>query len=48
MANKIKEEPNHSDESPPILGSWNKIYFLVFMVLIILIILFYIFSMAFD
>jgi len=48
VVNKIKEEPDHTDDTPPVLGSWGKIYSLVVIFLIVLIILFYYFSKAFE
>jgi hypothetical protein len=48
VVNKIEEEPDHSDDTPPVLGSWGKIYSLVLIVLIALILFFYYFSKAFD
>jgi len=48
MADKLKESLYHQDDKPPVLGSWGKIYFVVFGVLIVLIIVFYYFSKAFD
>jgi len=44
-----KNNPDISDHnSPPILGSWWKIYTLVFLNLVFLIFLFYFFTKAFD
>ncbi|MGD0038709.1 MAG: hypothetical protein ABSC53_15595 [Bacteroidota bacterium] len=37
-----------SEEKPPILGSWKKIYLVVLLNLLVLIILFYSFSEAFK
>jgi len=37
-----------ADDKPPFLGSWNKIYWIVFGELIILIALFYLFTKAFS
>ncbi len=39
---------NMIDDKPPFLGSWNKIYLLVFGELIVLIILFFLFTKAFS
>ncbi|HEX9251110.1 MAG TPA: hypothetical protein VF870_02660 [Ignavibacteriaceae bacterium] len=39
---------NMIEDKPPFLGSWNKIYLLVFGELIVLIILFYLFTKAFS
>jgi len=35
---------NITDDKPPFLGSWNKIYLLVFGELVVLIVLFYLFT----
>lgn len=45
MNDKSKSD---TDDKPPFLGSWNKIYLLVFGELIILIALFYLFTKAFS
>jgi hypothetical protein len=45
---KIKEEIDHNDDTPPVLGSWGKIYTLVFFNLVILVILFYYFTRIFE
>jgi hypothetical protein len=37
-----------TEEKPPVLGSWNKIYLVVLLNLFALIILFYFFSEAFQ
>jgi hypothetical protein len=37
-----------TEEKPAIIGSWNKIYFVVLLNLVVLIILFYFFSEAFK
>jgi len=42
------DQNKHNDEKPPFLGSWNKIYLLVFGELIVLISLFYLFTKAFS
>jgi len=39
---------NISEDKPPFLGSWNKIYFFVFGELILLIALFYLFTKVFS
>jgi hypothetical protein len=39
---------NMIEDKPPFLGSWNKIYLIVFGELIILIALFYLFTQAFS
>jgi hypothetical protein len=44
----ISKEKNHTDDDPPILGSWGKIYSLVLLLLILQVILFYLLSKAFD
>jgi hypothetical protein len=36
------------DDRPPFLGSWNKIYLLVFGELVFLVVLFYFFTKAFS
>jgi hypothetical protein len=41
-------ESNHSDDKPPVLGSWGKIYSFVLFVLVSLIILFYYFTKVFE
>lgn len=38
----------NEEEKPPILKSWNRIYFIVFLNLIILMILFYWFTVTFE
>jgi hypothetical protein len=45
MTPQNQVDPN--DESPPILGSWSRIYGIVLMLHIILIVLFYFFSQAY-
>lgn len=47
--NKVNDKDNNTEDSPPpILGSWNKIYGIVFFTLITLIFLFYLFTKAFE
>jgi hypothetical protein len=47
--NKDKEPDKTTEDSPPsILGSWNKIYGIVFFTLFVLIFLFYLFTKAFE
>jgi len=41
------QEPDPNDETPPILGSWKKIYAVVLVLHVVLIILFYLFSNAY-
>jgi len=45
---ELKQENSHTDDTPPVLGSWGKIYSFVLIVLIALIILFYYFSKVFE
>jgi hypothetical protein len=45
MADKPKDI---MDDRPPFLGSWNKIYLLVFGELVFLVVLFYFFTKAFS
>jgi len=48
MNNDNDSIENTDDLPPPILGSWNKIYGVVFFTLVIMIILFYLFTKAFE
>jgi hypothetical protein len=48
MKSKEKEIIATDESTPPILGSWFKVYSLVFGNLIFLIILFYIFTKVFE
>jgi len=48
MQSEEKEIISADDSTPPILGSWIKIYSLVFGNLIFLILLFYIFTKVFE
>jgi hypothetical protein len=48
MMGQLKSEPVNNEEKPPILGSWNNIYFAVMINVAVLIILFYFFSEAFK
>ena len=45
---RLNSDDAVTDEKPPILGSWKKIYLVVLLNLIALIILFYFFSEAFK
>lgn len=42
-----QNQANPNDESPPILGSWSRIYGFVLVLHFILIVLFYLFSQAY-
>jgi len=42
-----QNQANPNDESPPILGSWSRIYGIVLVLHLILIVLFYLFSQAY-
>ncbi len=44
----IKEEPVETEEKPPFLKTWNRVYAVVFLNLVILIIFFYIFTKVFE
>jgi hypothetical protein len=48
MQSKEKEVISADKSTPPILGSWTKVYSLVFGNLIFLILLFYIFTKVFE
>jgi len=48
MQSKEKEIIDADESTPPILGSWNKVYALVFGNLIFLILLFYFFTKVFE
>lgn len=51
MNNEIKDEINklnNLDDNPPLLGSWNKLYSVVFISLVIMILLFYLFTKVFE
>jgi hypothetical protein len=48
MNNDNDVNKNIEDSSPPIFGSWNKIYGIVFFTLIAFIFLFYLFTKAFE
>jgi len=48
MQSKEKEIIEADESAPPILGSWNKVYALVFGNLIFLILLFYFFTKVFE
>jgi len=48
MQSKEKKIITADESTPPILGSWNKVYALVFGNLIFLIILFYFFTKVFE
>jgi len=48
MQSKEKKVISADESTPPILGSWTKVYSLVFGNLIFLIILFYIFTKVFE
>lgn len=45
--NSVKEI-NHEDDTPPVFGSWKKIYFFVLLNLAAMIILFYYFTKVFE
>jgi hypothetical protein len=44
----IDQKNETNEEKPPFLGSWNKIYLIVFSELIVLIFLFYLFTRTFS
>jgi hypothetical protein len=48
IVDKTKKVDDHSDESPPVLGSWKKIYFFVLSFLVIEILLFFYFTRMFE
>ena len=48
MQSKEEEKISADESTPPILGSWTKVYSLVFGNLIFLVILFYIFTKVFE
>jgi len=48
MQSEEKKKKSANESTPPILGSWTKVYTLVFGNLIFLIILFYIFTKVFE
>jgi len=48
MNNDNEVNKNTEDSPPPIFGSWNKIYGIVFFTLVTLIFLFYLFTKAFE
>jgi len=48
MESEKIDKSNKEETPPPLLGSWNKLYTLVFSTLVILIILFYIFTKVFE
>jgi hypothetical protein len=48
MNNDHDRKEYTDDPPPPILGSWNKIYGIVFLNLVILTFLFYLFTKAFE
>ncbi|MGD8307465.1 MAG: hypothetical protein PVF17_12485 [Ignavibacteria bacterium] len=45
--NKFNKSPG-DESAAPLLGSWKKLYFLVFSTLVILIIIFYFFTRTFE
>jgi len=47
--NKDPDKKNSTDDnSPPLFGSWNKLYGLVFLTFAVLVLLFYLFTKAFE
>lgn len=48
MENEQIENKETDQEKPPILSTWNRLYFVVLLNLALLIALFYLFTKAFD
>jgi len=48
MQSKERERKSTDESTPPILGSWTKVYALVFGNLIFLILMFYLFTKVFE
>ena len=46
--NKDFKQTEKSEDEPPLLGSWNKLYGVVALSLAIMVLLFYIFTKAFE
>ncbi len=42
------DQPDYDDDSPPVLGNWNRVYVLVLMIHALFIILFYLFTRYFS